>query len=571
VTGGLAGLHDAASGLVFDSMSALFRRPFDSSWTLLLVLGIVVSLVVFMVVLFCFICWKCRRRNEKLLNDEMMIKDKEQEKLLFLNGGVVGHHHHHHHQANVHLSSIDHLDHHNPHYNQNYLQNDSSTTLLSNNKLTNSIRMAYPNPNSNLTANGGATMHHPVNDIYANHSLLTTTSTTTGSYLANATNTQHIAIDTSNHTPRYHLLQQQQQQHQSLNHGQQQDSCYYDDLRYNNNNNNNTTTSDDQILNNHHHHHQQQQQQNLYSSPYRQQFQLQSSYSPIIRRDIDPTIPLYATLKPKLMMQQQQHQRQYSSNYAQFSTLHRNSGSQCQTPPLPMPRRTGPCLASPLPPPPPPPPPPPAVQAPQKPARTFEYINDLRSESGAFLLSAEDSSTPPEYEQGSTTSLDEEDLDLNDLKDFEDVTFDNLRKPGERPTATTTTTTQRKQMSVSSSSTAENIANNSTKRRRQQASSAATLHKQKMQSLAFKNEIDAAAVNTNSEQSLLLKSSQSSVTAAAATNEVSILAQDNNGIINSNLKKLESNNKFVSVINETNLELESKDANNSKIYEETEI
>ena len=47
--------------------------------------------------------------------------------------------------------------------------------------MTNSIRMAYPNPN--LILNNGN--HAPINEIYANHSLLTTTSTTTGSYLAN--------------------------------------------------------------------------------------------------------------------------------------------------------------------------------------------------------------------------------------------------------------------------------------------------------------------------------------------------------------------------------------------------
>ena len=198
--------------------------------------------------------------------------------------------------------------------------------------------------------------------------------------------------------------QQQQQQQQML---QSQQDCYYDDLRYNNEDANNLNQL--QI--------QQQQQQhllqqgNLYSSPYRQQQMLQSSYSPIIRRD-DPTIPLYATLKPKLMMQQQQqqHQRQYSSNYAQFSTLHRNTNSQSQnTPPLPMPRRANNYMASnsglmglPLPP---PPPPPPALQPPVKPKRTFEYVigavsRDLHSESGAFLLGNEDSSTPPvDYDQ----------------------------------------------------------------------------------------------------------------------------------------------------------------------------
>lgn len=478
-----------------------------------------------------------------------MIKDNnehEKNKLLFLNNG----------NGNI-TCSTDQLDHHNPHYNQNYLQNDSSTTLISNNKMTNSIRMAYPNPN--LMLNNGN--HAPINEIYANHSLLTTTSTTTGSYLANANNNlnnQAIAIDTSNHTPRFHLLNQ--------NHQQNPQDCYYDDLRYNHINNNNNIN------------HNEEQSQNHYSSPYRQH-QHQQSYSPLIRRD-DPTIPLYATLKPKLIMQQQQHQqqRQFSNNYAPFSTLYRNSTSQ-NTPPLPMPRKyntnnNGGLIGLPLPPPPPPPPPPHHHhhhhQPPLKPKRTFEYVigsskRDLHSESGAFLLSNEDSSTPPidfyeehlehlnedsnvnirRHQQGSTTSLDEEDLDLNDLKDFEDVTFDNLRKPGE------VFQKNNNFMSVSSSTNEINPLSRKKESNENKIS----------QKINYKVDDLNAANQTNSEQSLLLKSEKSSSNNTINNNEGLLLLKK--GEFNLNDCENEANNENDDSIN--------KNVNNSKIYEETEI
>lgn len=147
----------------------------------------------------------------------MTIGRKEQEKLLISapNGrDHLDHHHHHNH-------------HHNNHPSLNYanLADDSSATLLStaNTNQKNSIRMAYPN----------YALNNQMNDIYANHSLLTTTSSTTGSSypaMMNGGPAQTIAIDTSNHTPRYHLLQQQQQQQMQI---MQQQDCYYDDLRYN--------------------------------------------------------------------------------------------------------------------------------------------------------------------------------------------------------------------------------------------------------------------------------------------------------------------------------------------------
>ena len=205
-----------------------------------------------------------------------------------------------------------------------------------------------------------------------------------------------------------------------------------------------------------------------------------SNYSPAMRRD-DPTVPLYATLKPKLHLQQQQQQQHQNqgqrSNYSHYTTMGRSGNGN--TPPLPLPRRYNHQSQNYLLNLPPPPPPPPTQQIPPlKPKRTFEYNNrgDLYSDSGALLLGNGSETTtttsttmgdfdpqqlimiqPNDYivhnhkiEQlknqyrmqgsggvvnnvnvnGSTTSL-EEDLDLNDLKDFEDVTFDNLRKPGE--------------------------------------------------------------------------------------------------------------------------------------------
>ena len=200
---------------------------------------------------------------------------------------------------------------------------------------------------------------------------------------------------------------------------------------------------------------------------------------------------------------------------------------------------------------PPPPPPPP----PLKPKRTFEYgvssIRDyLHSESGAFLLANEvdyDSNNQeqdsnymnkmvnknvrkpathqPQQQEGSTTSLDEEDLDLNDLKDFEDVTFDNLRKP-EQPGRTT------KQLKPRLNP----IANNG---------------------------------NNNSEQSLLLKSSESS-SANTINNAVACEAPNE---IDKNLNELNSNNTQTTTIDASsnNTDLNTDDMQESKIYEETEI
>lgn len=90
--------------------------------------------------------------------------------------------------------------------NHHQLSNDSSATLISSNKMTNSIRMAYPNSNTiNSNVNHGMLPHH-ISDIYANHSLLTTTSTTTGSYIANG-GAHNNGIET---TPRLQINQQQQ-------------------------------------------------------------------------------------------------------------------------------------------------------------------------------------------------------------------------------------------------------------------------------------------------------------------------------------------------------------------------
>ena len=89
--GGLASFKDA-SGIVYKSVAtiaySLFNRPL-SNWTLLLLLGIFVSLIIFIIVLSSFIFWKCRKRkkSEKNIKEEDLLKkDKEQDKLLFLSG-----------------------------------------------------------------------------------------------------------------------------------------------------------------------------------------------------------------------------------------------------------------------------------------------------------------------------------------------------------------------------------------------------------------------------------------------------------------------------------------------------
>ena len=67
------------------------------------------------------------------------------------------------------------------------------------------------------------------------------------------------------------------------------------------------------------------------------------------------------------------------------------------------------------------PPPPPL-----KPKRTFEYSQTIMTDN---------INQQGRKQSNSSTTLDDEDLDLNDLKDFEDVTFDNLRKPTEQKRA----------------------------------------------------------------------------------------------------------------------------------------
>lgn len=523
-----------------------------SNWTLVLLLAIFISIILFVLMLSSFVCWKCRRssrhrKNEimskRLLTEQMLIRGKEDEKLLMSHSVVDGHHNQskllHSHQ----LNGADYGQH------PSQMSNNSSATLMhnhnhNNNNMSSSIRMAYPN-------------NQHLNDIYANHSLLTTTSTTTGSYLAGNTNSQAIAIDTSNHTPRYHLLHMQP----TISHQQQANGViesYYDDLRYHHLDENGNGV-----------------QPAIYSSPYKNHHSQQmQQYSPVTRRD-DPTVPLYATLKPKHHQRQPQHPN-YSNSYLPYSTIQRGAFNNTQihnhTPPLPLPRN--PIQAKQqhqqqqqhLPPPPPPPP--------LKPKRTFEYVigtasRDLHSESGAFLLAASDDYDqanellvcPPHQadyhkvhnkhfknvtgEQGSTTSLDEEDLDLNDLKDFEDVTFDNLRKPGE----------QNGRNSHANSKSNHNL-------KEPQQKQLNTKH--------FKPNDDINNINnTNSEQSLLLKSSGSSSDSNTINNEETTKKSDPHKKSNNTQTTLVSN-QYETNSTSTDLNCNS-DELNSKVYEETEI
>lgn len=510
-----------------------------SNWTLVLLLAIFISIILFVLMLSSFVCWKCRRssrhkKNEimskRLLTEQMLIRGKEDEKLLMSQSVVDGHHNQskllHSHQLNA--ISADYGQH------PSQMSNNSSATLMHNHHNTNmssSIRMAYPN-------------NQHLNDIYANHSLLTTTSTTTGSYLAANTNSQAIAIDTSNHTPRYHLLHMQPTVSQQQANGAIE--SYYDDLRYHGLDENGNGM-----------------QPSIYSSPYKNHQQMQQ-YSPVTRRD-DPTVPLYATLKPKHHQRQPQHQN-YSSNYLPYSTIQRGAfnNTQNHTPPLPLPRQPTQAKQQHLPPPPPPPP--------LKPKRTFEYVigtasRDLHSESGAFLLAASDDYDqanellvcPPHQadyhkarnkhfkhvsgEQGSTTSLDEEDLDLNDLKDFEDVTFDNLRKPGEQ----------------NGRSHSNSKSNHNLKEPHQ------------MHTKHFKPNDDVNNINnTNSEQSLLLKSSGSSSENNTINNEETSKKSDPNKKSNNTQQTTLISNQYETNSTSTDLNCNS-DEMNSKVYEETEI
>ncbi|RNA34933.1 leucine-rich repeat-containing 24-like [Brachionus plicatilis] len=322
--------------------------------------------------------------------------------------------------------------------NYSHLTNDSSATLLSTNKMSNSIRMAYTN----------------INEIYANHSLLTTTSSATASTYPT---THHIAIDTSGHNPKYH--------HLPAPHQTTADS-YYDDLRFNN--------CDDS-------HH-----QLNYASPYRAQSSM--SYSPIVRRD-DPTVPLYATLKPKTAPSVQ-HQRQYTSNYVHDCDIN---------------------------------------------YQTYKRIRRKPTKANLNKVVSGD-----RVANSSTTSLDDEDLDLNDLKDFEDVTFDNLRKPNEHN-------------EVASSS-----------RFKQH------MHIKKSQLIMLqhglkKNLLEHAQTSNNSQQSLLLKSSSSSSDKSSS-----------NGNLNANQDWTNTNashedNTRVDCAHNHQAQLTTSNADKDKIYEETEI
>ncbi len=197
------GLVVGGVSMIAAATSSLFNKPL-SNWTLILLLAIVVSLLVFILMLSSFICWKCRRRKiESKQFKQNTLRRTEQEKLLntdTLNGRKLLQQNIHHEDIYGNPRYLDHLD-----SNHHQLSNDSSATLISNNK--NSIRMAYPNPNVINSNMNHQLLHH---DIYANHSLLTTTSTTTGSYLANGQHHAGIAIDTTQTTPRLHMLNQQQ-------------------------------------------------------------------------------------------------------------------------------------------------------------------------------------------------------------------------------------------------------------------------------------------------------------------------------------------------------------------------
>ncbi len=195
----------------------------------------------------------------------------------------------------------------------------------------------------------------------------------------------------------------------------------------------------------------------------------------------------------------------------------------------------------------PPPPPPPPI----KPKRTFEYgpSSDLHSESGTFLLANNDYDNTNELvadqnylkkhrkqrqeEGGSATSLDEEDLDLNDLKDFEDMTFDNLKRPEQQ----------------------------------QNQSKSKLSIKKSRQVLIGEN-------NNTSEQSLLIKSSESS-----SANTINNIPCGDTKPLNElentsskNLNDLNSNNTQTTAVdassNNTDLNIEEIQ---EKIYEETEI
>ena len=148
-------------------------------------------------------------------------------------------------------------------------------------------------------------------------------------------------------------------------------------------------------------------------------------------------------------------------------------------------------------------------------------------------------------EQGSTTSLDEEDLDLNDLKDFEDVTFDNLSKPNEQVNP---------------------------KRVVRVSASIEKAHKQEKENKSITKQLIENLQNTNhsnsSEQSLLLKSSDKS----SSENTINNVNLDNQAELSAGLKAKQTPMGVNSI---SNGDVNSEDSNaagqTSKIYEETEI
>ena len=222
--------------------NSLLNNKQISNTTLLVLFSIFISLFLFLAFLCLFACWKfdgcccccfCFRASKSQHKKKKMLLDMgdlKEEKHLLANDNANG-------GSTKRLRPMDEADNHNGQsgygHQNNYtnLANISSATLVSSgvhnnhqsasnclnnhNKLSNSIRMAYPNINNNN------------NDIYANHSLLTTTSSTTASYLPSVSQQQQqqqIAIDTSNQTPRYHLLPHPQRPPPH--------EVYYDDVKY---------------------------------------------------------------------------------------------------------------------------------------------------------------------------------------------------------------------------------------------------------------------------------------------------------------------------------------------------
>ena len=196
------------------------------------------------------------------------------------------------------------------------------------------------------------------------------------------------------HQQRYQILidhhNQQQQQHQQQ---QQESNCYYDDLRMPYDEVHYIPTIDEQLRM------QQHQQAAL-------DYHDCMMYDSVVPHQNKLLTPIYGTLSTKcnnsgnsgyysqIPLQNQQSMTLLSSSSsstaaAVAATRVRNSNLLLQQQSVPL-----------------------------KPKRTFEYSQPMMLDN--------------QQKQNSSTTLDDEDLDLNDLKDFEDVTFDNLRKPLEK-------------------------------------------------------------------------------------------------------------------------------------------